>query len=560
MFHGSSVRKLLHQRGTLPPLLTVTVTIAAAAAAAVVAVVATSNFRVEDDQQQGVGTTTNPSIVLRISRWNDHAMEPTTTTSHCDSAPVPPPRLGPFRTDGPSSTSSSTTSSTCHDPSTTSSTQSNSNNDRIHNLSSLSLSLLDHHPSLSSSGLRTQPPRPTVDRPPEVAVAVAVAVVVPSQATTKALPAAAVGGRPPALLARYTDGRNFVADAVEKIVPSVVRIEVRTTGSIHRPSQKGSGSGFLVAGKDVLQLPLHASHSCSPCSCSSSPIGGGGKSGCSQHDDITNKVFVLTNAHCVLTPEEFQSGSVGGGDMNNDDVDDDDDDDHGASNNNITNNSSSTSTRTVLLELHDDRTVMGTVVAYDTINDVALIEPYDPDHILSTKDTAALLLPPPQTQHHHYRSSSSSSSTTTTISVPEKSYYDPTTQQPQQQEVRHGEFVVAVGAPLELENTVTVGIVSNPRRKHYPNRTTSNNNNNDNTITASSSSSAAPATSAPCQYYIQTDVTCHIGNSGGPLVNVDGQVIGITTMKVAEGVSYSIPIHHAVTAIRHAYYCHSSSR
>jgi serine protease Do len=84
-----------------------------------------------------------------------------------------------------------------------------------------------------------------------------------------------------------------------------------------------------------------------------------------------------------------------------------------------------------------------------------------------------------------------------------------------------GEWVVAVGSPLGLEQTVTAGIVSGKGR---PGR-------------------HVQMSGKRVRGYIQTDAKINPGNSGGPLVNLDGEVVGVNTLiQVGAGGSYGFAI------------------
>ena len=94
--------------------------------------------------------------------------------------------------------------------------------------------------------------------------------------------------------------------------------------------------------------------------------------------------------------------------------------------------------------------------------------------------------------------------------------------------VEVGDIVFAVGSPLGYVSTVTQGMVSAVGRSGGP-----NNNIND---------------------FIQTDAAINQGNSGGPLVNIYGQVIGINTWIASssggsQGLGFSIPINNVKSAI-----------
>ncbi len=100
-------------------------------------------------------------------------------------------------------------------------------------------------------------------------------------------------------------------------------------------------------------------------------------------------------------------------------------------------------------------------------------------------------------------------------------------------DVEVGETVLAIGNPLGLEfaNTVTKGIISGLNRSV---EVDTNNDGQPDWVTE----------------VLQTDAAINPGNSGGALVNADGEVIGINSMKIAqsavEGIGFSIPVDTAL--------------
>jgi len=91
-------------------------------------------------------------------------------------------------------------------------------------------------------------------------------------------------------------------------------------------------------------------------------------------------------------------------------------------------------------------------------------------------------------------------------------------------DVKVGDWAIAVGNPLGLDNTVTLGIISTLRR-----------------------SSVQVGISNKRLDFIQTDAAINPGNSGGPLLNAQGEVIGINTAirGDAMGIGFAIPIDKA---------------
>ena len=83
--------------------------------------------------------------------------------------------------------------------------------------------------------------------------------------------------------------------------------------------------------------------------------------------------------------------------------------------------------------------------------------------------------------------------------------------------MKPGDWVMAIGSPFGLDLTVTVGIVSAKGRS---------------------------LGATPYDDFIQTDTPINPGNSGGPLINTQGEVVGINTamLQMGQGLGFSLPI------------------
>jgi len=97
-------------------------------------------------------------------------------------------------------------------------------------------------------------------------------------------------------------------------------------------------------------------------------------------------------------------------------------------------------------------------------------------------------------------------------------------------EIRQGDWAIAIGNPLGFDHTVTVGVVSALGRPiNVP----------------------TPEGIRTYQNLIQTDAAINPGNSGGPLLNIDGEVIGINTAVAmqAQGIGFAIPVNEVKFAL-----------
>jgi serine protease Do len=89
--------------------------------------------------------------------------------------------------------------------------------------------------------------------------------------------------------------------------------------------------------------------------------------------------------------------------------------------------------------------------------------------------------------------------------------------------LRVGEWVMAIGDPIVFDKTVTVGVVSAKDRQGI----------------------STDQTTRSFENFIQTDAAINLGNSGGPLINVHGEVVGINTAiyRPAQNIGFAVPVN-----------------
>jgi serine protease Do len=95
--------------------------------------------------------------------------------------------------------------------------------------------------------------------------------------------------------------------------------------------------------------------------------------------------------------------------------------------------------------------------------------------------------------------------------------------------LRVGEWVMAIGDPIIFDKTVTVGVVSAKDRQGI----------------------SSDQTTRSFENFIQTDAAINLGNSGGPLINVNGEVIGINTAiyRPAQNIGFAVPVNTLKTIL-----------
>lgn len=215
---------------------------------------------------------------------------------------------------------------------------------------------------------------------------------------------------------------NFIADAVEKVGPSVVRIDASRTVARQVPDAFENPIFRRFFGDEVPDIPQE------------------------RVEQGTGSGFILSQTGRIITNAHVVEGA-----------------------------------ETVTVTLKDGRTFEGRVVGVDSVTDVAAIQ-------IDATDLPV-------------------------VSIGQSENLTP------------GQWAIAIGNPLGLDNTVTAGIIS--------------------ALGRSSSQIGIPDKRVQ---FIQTDAAINPGNSGGPLLNDRGEVIGINTAirANAQGLGFAIPIETAL--------------
>jgi Do/DeqQ family serine protease len=214
--------------------------------------------------------------------------------------------------------------------------------------------------------------------------------------------------------------QNFIAKAVEKVGPAVVRIDAARTVRARVPAIFNDPFFRQFFGADIPE-------------------------GRTRVERGTGSGFIISNDGIILTNSHVVDG-----------------------------------TNTVTVLLKDGRTLQGKVLGQDSLTDVAVV-----------KIQASNL---------------------------------PVVQMGNSDQLRPGEWAIAIGNPLGLDNTVTAGIIS-----------------------ATGRTSGDVGVPDKRVGFIQTDAAINPGNSGGPLLNQFGQVVGMNTAIIggAQGLGFAIPIKTA---------------
>jgi S1-C subfamily serine protease len=250
------------------------------------------------------------------------------------------------------------------------------------------------------------PPRPSAAAPAAIPTSQQVAQTLPVQA----LPV----------------DSNFIATAVDRVGPSVVRIDAsRTVSTLENPFERRLFNRFFRE-EESPELPMPSEPS-------------------ERFEQGTGSGFILSADGKLLTNAHVVEGAD-----------------------------------KVEVTLKDGRTFVGKVMGADAVTDVAVIKIEAKDLPIAPLGATAQLSP--------------------------------------------GQWAIAIGNPLGLDNTVTAGIIS-----------------------ALDRSSSQVGISDKRVKFIQTDAAINPGNSGGPLLNAKGEVIGVNTAirANAQGLGFAIPIETA---------------